>query len=173
MGEQHTLGVGGQGMGASCAPSPSDGAGQGTTALASEVLGRAGNDFLGDEANWSVCYRTGPLAAADYDEAIRDLRNAKRALVKGDSMGCRVCEDSGHSAAHCHHNPLLLARKWARATGVWQCWHCGYVATNDAEGREHFGYCEDDEPACFEAKASVPSPAPTPQPHKMPSEDGK
>jgi len=83
----------------------------------------------------SVCYREGPLTRADYDEAIEALINARDLT---DALGCPVCHD-GHSAAQCHHNPLVLARRWAAATNVWQCWHCGYVATNEVEARTHFG----------------------------------
>ncbi|WP_293385600.1 hypothetical protein, partial [Phenylobacterium sp. SCN 70-31] len=103
------------------------------------------------EDMWSVVYRPGPPTVEDYDEAITALRNAQTALTYGDSMGCRVCEDSGHSAAYCHHNPLLLARKWAAASRFWQCWHCGFVARNDEEGRAHFGQHDGEGPACLDA----------------------
>lgn len=103
----------------------------------------------------SVVYRTGPLTIADYEEAIQDLERAKTALVEGDSMGCRVCEDSGHGANNCHHNPMLLARRWTNASRFWQCWHCGFIATTDAEGREHFGENEECEPACIMVRADA------------------
>lgn len=103
----------------------------------------------------SAVYRDGPLTPAIYDEAIEDLCSAKIALVEGDNYGCRVCEDSGHSAnGGCHHNPLLLARKWARATAIWRCYHCGYIATNDAEAKAHFGATEDEAAACLAALAT-------------------
>lgn len=100
------------------------------------------------EEMFSAVHRAGPMTAEDYDEVIADMRRAKRALVKGDNMGCAVCEDSGHSAAQCHHNALRLARLWSRATGLWQCAHCGYIATNDEECRAHFGATDEDVPAC-------------------------
>lgn len=103
----------------------------------------------------SVVYRDGRLTAADYDEAIEALQRAKNALEEGDSYGCMVCEDSGHSAAHCHHNPLVLARHWASATSVWQCYHCGFVATNDDEATAHFGRSDADEPACLAARGQL------------------
>lgn len=96
----------------------------------------------------SAVYRDGPITPELYDEAIEDLQNARRALIEGDHMGCRVCEDSGHGANMCHHNPLLLARKWAAATRIWQCWHCGFIATNDEEGRAHFGEHDGELPSC-------------------------
>ena len=96
----------------------------------------------------SVCYREGPITAADYDETIAALQDAKRAIEDSDFMGCAICGDSGHSAQSCHHNPLILARQWARATRVWACYHCGFVATNDDEARAHFGRTDEDVPAC-------------------------
>jgi len=90
---------------------------------------------MSDETLFSVCYRTGPITKADYDEAIEALQNARDLT---DATGCPVCHDS-HSAAQCHHNPLVLARHWAAATNVWACYHCGFVATNDQEALEHFG----------------------------------
>ena len=98
-----------------------------------------------------VCYRDGPLTIADYEEAIECLLAAKRQIESGSLMGCDVCGDSGHAPQDgCHHDPLLLARKWTAATSVWQCWHCGFVATNEEEANEHFGRKYTDDPACFE-----------------------
>lgn len=82
-----------------------------------------------------VCYREGPITRADYDEAIQSLIDARDLT---DSLGCPVCHDA-HSAAQCHHNPLVLARQWAAATNVCVCFHCGFVATNDQEALAHFG----------------------------------
>lgn len=110
-----------------------------------------------DETMFSVCYRTGTLIIKDYDEAIQDLEKAKVDLRwKREGYGiptCFVCEDGGHTAAGCHHNPLLLARAWARATEVWQCWHCGFVATNDEEASDHFGKSDDEVAKCLTSKA--------------------
>jgi len=86
----------------------------------------------------SVVYRTGAITAADYDEAIEDLQRAKR-QDECRHICCSVCEDTGHTAETCHHNPLLLARQYAAATSIWNCYHCGFVATNDQEAQEHFG----------------------------------
>lgn len=91
-----------------------------------------------DETLHSVIFRTGPITPADYAEAIKDLQNASR-QAECIHMCCSVCEDTGHTAETCHHNPLVAARKWAQATGVWQCWHCGFVATNGDEAKDHFG----------------------------------
>jgi hypothetical protein len=87
-----------------------------------------------------VCYRPGTPTIADYNEAITDLLAARRQIKSGSLMGCSICGDSGHAPQDgCRHDPLLLARQWAAATSVWACYHCGYVATNDEEAREHFG----------------------------------
>lgn len=86
----------------------------------------------------SVVYRTGSITAADYDEAIQDLQNAKR-QDECRHVCCSVCEDTGHTAETCHHNPLILARQYAAATSIWTCYQCGYVATNDEEAQAHFG----------------------------------
>lgn len=96
-----------------------------------------------------VCYRGGKPTVADYDEAIADLTSAKQQLQSASLMGCFICGDSGHAVQDgCHHDPLVLARKWAAATKVWQCWHCGFVATNGDEARAHFGNNELDVAAC-------------------------
>jgi hypothetical protein len=104
-----------------------------------------------------VCYRLGKPTIADYNEAITDLMAARRQIKSGSLMGCSIRGDSGHAPqdALCHHDPLLLARKWAAATNVWQCYHCGYVATNDAEAREHFGATEFDAASCQRGPARV------------------
>src|SRR5690606_34399800 len=71
---------------------------------------------------------------------------------KGECIpGCFICEDSGHTAENCHHNPLLLARSYAQATKIWCCYHCGFVAHNDEEAREHFGPDDQSEAACAAA----------------------
>lgn len=105
------------------------------------------------ESMFSVCYRTGAPTIEDYDEAIQELESAKVDLRwKRERFAlpcCFVCEDTGHTAEHCHHNPLLLAREWAKATNVWQCWHCGFVATNADEAEEHFGKSEDEVAKCL------------------------
>lgn len=95
----------------------------------------------------AVCYRDGKPTAADYDEAIEALQRAKR-QDECRHLCCSVCEDTGHTAETCHHNPLTLARRWAAATKVWACYHCGFVATNDDEAREHFGAHDADPSWC-------------------------
>jgi hypothetical protein len=98
-----------------------------------------------------VCYRPGKPTLADYDEAIRDLQEGRDQIASGSLMGCDICGDSGHAPqdAICLHDPLLLARQWTAATSVWCCYHCGYVATNDAEAKAHFGRNEFDAAACL------------------------
>lgn len=105
----------------------------------------------------SVCHRHPADAwptAGDYDEAIEALQLA-RSQLRPDGNCCSVCEDSGHQAFECHHNPLLLARKWTAARGVWTCWHCGFTATSDAEATEHFGFNDEASPACLKAEAAT------------------
>jgi len=96
----------------------------------------------------SVVHRRGPLTKADYSEAIGNLKRA-RMQDKVAHICCSVCEDTGHTAETCHHNPLLLARKWSEATSVWCCYHCGFTATNDAEALDHFGYNNQVKPKCL------------------------
>ncbi|WP_445222227.1 hypothetical protein ACKWRH_21465 [Bradyrhizobium sp. Pa8] len=102
----------------------------------------------------SVVHRRGPLTAADYREAISDLA---RAMVQEQvkHICCSVCEDTGHTAEQCEHNPLVLARKWSQATRVWCCYHCGFVATNDEEARDHFGFNEQVKAKCLRKGASA------------------
>jgi len=99
-----------------------------------------------------VLYRTG-LTAADYDEAIQALKDAK---TQSDhpSDGCTVCGDSGHQANQCHHNPLLMARRAVMASNVWRCYHCNAVFTNHAEAETHFGKSENEVARCLQRKAA-------------------
>ena len=98
-----------------------------------------------------VCYRQGKPTVEDYDEAIADLTSAKEQLLSASLMGCFVCGDSGHAVQDgCHHDPLVLARNWAAATCVWQCYHCGFVATNHSEARAHFGAGDHEQAVCLE-----------------------
>ena len=105
----------------------------------------------------SVIYRTGPLTVKDYDEAIEMLQGARKDLLDkaaGEGIwGCYCCEDTGHTAESCHHNPLLAARDWAAATAVYQCYHCGFVAKNDEEAREHFGTSDEEVAKCIRDRA--------------------
>lgn len=59
---------------------------------------------------------SGRITADEYDEAIRDLQDAK-AQLQPDGNNCAVCHDSGHQAWECHHNPLVMARGEGR-TGM-------------------------------------------------------
>lgn len=100
----------------------------------------------------SVIYRADPPTAADYAEAIEALTLAAQQLAP-DGRGCNVCGDSGHQAFECHHNPLLVARKWTAATSVYCCWHCGFIATSDKEAVAHFGISDDEVARCIEQRA--------------------
>jgi hypothetical protein len=90
--------------------------------------------------------------ASEYDEAIEELVCA-RSQLKPDGRNCTVCGDSGHQAFECHHNPLVVARRWTSATSVWRCYHCGFTATNDTEAKAHFGDTMTGDPtSCLLAK---------------------
>lgn len=106
-------------------------------------------------APFSVCYR-GDWTEEAYDEAIESLEAAKQQLLSeacGEYQpGCAVCSDSGHTASSCHHNPLILARRWATATHVHTCYHCGFIATTEEEAQQHFGKSEDEVAACLVKK---------------------
>jgi len=92
------------------------------------------------------------LTTEDYDDAILALHQAKEQprLLQ---MGCAICHDSGHTAEQCHHNPLLLARKWRSATSIYRCFHCGFVASNDDEAQAHFGNADDEVASCVRLRA--------------------
>ncbi len=107
-----------------------------------------------DEVQPSVVHRQGRPTAADYDEAIEELQRA-RAQLAPDGNGCNVCGDSGHQAFECHHNPLLLARRWTAARSIYTCWHCGYTATNEDEAVAHFGTSDAEVARCIEQRAEA------------------
>jgi hypothetical protein len=103
-----------------------------------------------------VVYRQGALTERDYNEAIEALTEARDQLTGAGPCGfmcCAVCEDTGHTAEDCHHNPLILARRWAGATSVWTCYHCGFVATNDQEAVDHFGTSDAEVARCLRERA--------------------
>lgn len=102
-----------------------------------------------DNPMFGVIYRRG-LRESDYDEAIRDLQAAKTQTepIKC-AYQCAVCGDGGHLASQCHHNPLVMARRAARAARVWRCYHCDFVAYTHQQAEEHFGTAPGDEPSCF------------------------
>lgn len=105
----------------------------------------------------SVCYRppAGPYPTeAEYDEAIQALQDAKTQL-KPNADHCHVCGDSGDWAGVCHHNPLVLARRWARSTRVYQCYHCGFVAQSDEEAQGHFGKNDEEVAKCVRESPEV------------------
>ena len=98
-----------------------------------------------------VCYRGkigGFISAEDYDEAINDLTRAKEQL-KPNGNCCAVCEDGGHQAWECHHNPLVMARRTAKELATYRCFHCGKSFTDLNDAKEHFGSRDERErPAC-------------------------
>jgi hypothetical protein len=102
----------------------------------------------------SVVYRKGAFTAADYDEAIEALVAAKGQL-EPDGRGCVVCGDSGHQAMECHHNPLVMARRFAAAEDVWVCFHCGERFTTADDARRHFGPELEPAPKCASAATRV------------------
>ncbi len=99
-----------------------------------------------------VCYRGKPwsrITLADYDDAIRELQDAKTQLDP-DGYECRVCGDSGHQAWECHHNPLAMAREAASMRHQWRCFHCDDVFTDVALAGAHFGERGSARPMCIE-----------------------
>lgn len=117
------------------------------------------------EIDWSlddnkgVIYRDRQPTVADYDEAIADLQNARKAIETGDeSKGCAVCGDSGHGVRTCHHNPLMAARSWVVECGKWRCYHCDYVALTHDQAVEHFGKHDGIDAACVTAAPMTPAP---------------
>lgn len=115
--------------------------------MTKDLIPRAAVESAAIEDLRSVMYRTGPMTPEDYMEAAEDMQNAARQSDVS-AYGCAICADSGHTAESCHHNILLAARKWAAATSVHVCYHCGFVATTDEEAREHFGSSDEEEAAC-------------------------
>lgn len=106
----------------------------------------------------SVCYRTGELTDADYDEAIEALQDAKRqAWVR--EKGCSICTDTGHFADTCNHNPLLIARRVTQQEATYRCFHCGAEFFDSESAREHFGASEKETTACLKATPASESAA--------------
>ena len=97
-----------------------------------------------------VVYRVGRLTATDYEEAIQALRDAATQL-EPDGRNCVICHDGGHQAAECHHNPLVMARRFASASDVWKCFHCGIAFRTELGAREHFGTGEEEIARCLVA----------------------
>jgi hypothetical protein len=95
------------------------------------------------------CYRTGPITRDDYMEVAMEMMEA---AAMDETRGCSICGDSGHGGGTCHHNALALARRWVAATSVYRCFHCDYVAANDAEASEHFGTHEGEFAACVQSE---------------------
>jgi hypothetical protein len=93
------------------------------------------------------------LTAADYDEAIADLQDAKRQAEN--TSGCSICWDSDHVAAACHFNPLVMARRAIRARDIYRCFHCGFVCVGAPEAEEHFGKSEQEVARCLKQRADA------------------
>jgi hypothetical protein len=63
------------------------------------------------------------FTAAQYDEAIRNLQDARKQL-EPDGDCCSVCGDDGHMAFGCGHNPLVAVAL------------CGAIATRSEQLHE-------------------------------------
>lgn len=114
----------------------------------------------------SVIYRRGNrfgrITAADYDEAIEALREA-RTQLEPNGHCCHVCHDDGHMAWECNHNPLVVARRSAAMIHIdadftivpivrvipWRCFHCDRIFFSVREAREHFGKSDKQKPKCL------------------------
>lgn len=97
---------------------------------------------------------SGRITAEEYDEAIRDLQ-AARTQLQPDGNCCAVCEDTGHQAWECHHNPLVMARRGVKAEMEWRCFHCGVVCHTEKAAIEHFGRSEDEVARCLRPGAQT------------------
>lgn len=94
------------------------------------------------------------ISESAYNKAMNAMASA-RTQLQPDGENCAVCGDTDHQAFECHHNPLVLARKWESATSVYRCFHCGFVAKDEASAIAHFGSKnESRDPSC------VPAPPP-------------
>lgn len=69
----------------------------------------------------------GTITKADYAEVIAELTDAMNSVddyglpVDG-ARGCAVCHDS-HLSHECHHNALVLARRYVKIRDVAALWH--------------------------------------------------
>jgi hypothetical protein len=74
-----------------------------------------------------------------YLEAIEKLKRGMTQLSP-DGNCCAICEDSGHQAWECHHNPLVAMQlMWA-----YRCYHCGRIFWDGETAADHFGPRESD-----------------------------
>ena len=83
------------------------------------------------------------FTAREYHEAITTLQLAITQL-QPDGRSCAICEDTGHQAWECHHNPLL----GLKLMGTYKCFHCGQIFEGEA-AEEHFGLDEGKEAMCI------------------------
>lgn len=104
----------------------------------------------------SVVHREGRPTAEDYSEAIEALMDARNQL-EPDGRNCVVCGDSGHQAWECHHNPLVMARRFSAImhAELWRCFHCNELFSSEATAREHFGKAEDEIARCLLARETT------------------
>lgn len=98
-----------------------------------------------------VIYRE-TLTKEDYEDAIACLKNAMEQPGR-ESDGCAVCCDSDHTAATCHHNPLVMARRAAAYSRMFKCYHCGFEAFTEEQAQEHFGHSDDEVARCLRQRA--------------------
>lgn len=57
--------------------------------------------------------------SAEYSDVIQALI-AGFGQLKPDGNSCAICEDSGHQAWECHHNPLVIMQRSRVAERDWQ-----------------------------------------------------
>lgn len=89
------------------------------------------------------------LTHDDYAVAM-DAIMAGMGQLEPDGKPCAICGDSGHQAWECHHNPVAVMKEAAKLQTYYRCYHCGFVATADAEAMEHFGEMDTERPLCAE-----------------------
>lgn len=71
---------------------------------------------------------------AEYEKLIQTLKEGMTQL-EPDGRLCVICEDSGHQAWECHHNPISLEYKATH----YRCFHCGVIFTHSCLAEDHFG----------------------------------
>lgn len=85
-----------------------------------------------------------PITKEDYQKAIVSLKSAMT-QIDPDGNNCAVCGDNDHQAWECHHNPLSRNYLYREH---WRCYHCNEVFYDPKEAELHFGWKDNDPPAC-------------------------
>lgn len=87
----------------------------------------------------------------EYRKAIKTLELAITQLAP-DGNHCVVCEDGGHQAWECHHNPLVMSHQFWILKDHWRCFHCNVVFTDEESAKAHFGEEDYEAAVCLKEK---------------------